>query len=124
MRNDQKGGPLKQDDFIRVTDFTKLFQLRFQHSDIGNEIGDNLGPCLVQGFIPTGRSETLKVLHYATCLLYPSDAPDELPTSNIVTHPMRPKNNSNHEAYFSSLSSFLRAWPVLVWPGPAWPGLG
>mmetsp|Transcript_883 Transcript_883/g.2043 ORF Transcript_883/g.2043 Transcript_883/m.2043 type:complete len:346 (-) Transcript_883:370-1407(-) len=65
LRNDQKGCPFKQYDFVGIANPTKLVEMGFQQSNVGNQIGNNLGPCLVQGFVPNGGSKTLKVFDSA-----------------------------------------------------------
>mmetsp|Transcript_15183 Transcript_15183/g.34981 ORF Transcript_15183/g.34981 Transcript_15183/m.34981 type:complete len:338 (-) Transcript_15183:133-1146(-) len=65
LRNDQKGGPLKEYHLVGVADPTKLVEVGLQQSNVGNQIGDNLRPRLVERLVPDGCPKALKVLHPA-----------------------------------------------------------
>lgn len=58
MRNHQKGSSFKQKNFISLNNFSKIPQVHFQLLNIGNQLINNAGPCLIQSFIPDRCSET------------------------------------------------------------------
>jgi hypothetical protein len=61
LGNDEKRRPFEQDDFRRLTNLPKTLQVRFEHTNVWNEIGHNFTPGLVECFVPNTRRECPKV---------------------------------------------------------------
>lgn len=59
MRDNQEGGSLEQYYFICIDSRAELLEVSFEDFYIGEEEVDNLGPGLVEGFIPNGGLETV-----------------------------------------------------------------
>mmetsp|Transcript_11662 Transcript_11662/g.24040 ORF Transcript_11662/g.24040 Transcript_11662/m.24040 type:complete len:277 (-) Transcript_11662:87-917(-) len=65
LGNNQKGCSLKQNHFVRIANVAEFVQMRFQQSNVGNQIRDNLAPGFIESFVPNRGSKTLKVFHPA-----------------------------------------------------------
>lgn len=73
VRNHEECALFKQDDLIGLDSVAEFLQRQLKLVDVGQQDAHNLGPSLVQGFVPNRGAEALSlILEVVRCLFHDS----------------------------------------------------